>query len=148
MASPRSCVLQADRAKLDPSIPFFGMFDITAYGFPYAVFGIVYVVVFSPWLLPPMQQWGRYAKLPEADEEELLVGLQVEKYSPVVGKTIEVLLPPRKVLPSPWMILASHPCSSLQAAGLRSLDKVYLTSVERGGYPIPAVWLLCPFASL
>mmetsp|Transcript_26287 Transcript_26287/g.73769 ORF Transcript_26287/g.73769 Transcript_26287/m.73769 type:complete len:599 (+) Transcript_26287:550-2346(+) len=108
--------LQADRAQQDPTVPVFGMFDITMYGFPYAVFGILYVLISSPALLPPLTKKILCCKAEESDDsvEELLVGLQVGQYSTVVGKTIE-------------------------EAGLRSLEKLFLVSVERGGYVIPAV---------
>mmetsp|Transcript_1987 Transcript_1987/g.5008 ORF Transcript_1987/g.5008 Transcript_1987/m.5008 type:complete len:991 (+) Transcript_1987:265-3237(+) len=107
--------LQAERAQIDPDVPVFGMFDITVYGVPYMIFGILYMLIFSPWLLPPTQEWGKCRSVPPAEEhEELLVGLQVSRSSPVVGKTIE-------------------------AAGLRALDGLFLASVERGGYAIPAV---------
>jgi hypothetical protein len=89
------------------------MFDITLYGFPYAVFGIIYQLLFS-FLLPPVSLPGARCgkREDEVEFDELLVGLRVSQNSPIVGKSIE-------------------------EAGLRSLDKLYLVSVERGGYPIP-----------
>uniref|UniRef100_A0A061S8X4 Sodium sulfate co-transporter n=1 Tax=Tetraselmis sp. GSL018 TaxID=582737 RepID=A0A061S8X4_9CHLO len=106
--------LQQERARQDPSVPVFGMFDISAYGLPYAVFGIVYILIFSPWLLPPLKAFACGDTAEEEEKDELLVGMKVMRDSPVIGKTIE------------------H-------AGLRSLEKVFLIAVERGGYAIPAV---------
>jgi hypothetical protein len=58
------------------------MFDITVYGVPYMIFGILYMLIFSPWLLPPMREWKHCGTADmEEEREELLVGLQVYSHT-------------------------------------------------------------------
>ena len=86
------------------------MFDITWVGLPAAIFGGLYIVVFSRWLLPdrkPAVSLG-------TDPREYTVEMQVDTDSPLIGKTIE-------------------------AAGLRHLPGVFLAEIDRGGTVIPAV---------
>ena len=86
------------------------MFEITKIGLPAAVAGILFVVLFSRYLLherkPPMDQLS--------DPREYTVEMLVEPASPLVGQTIE-------------------------AAGLRHLPGMYLMEIDRAGKVIAAV---------
>lgn len=87
-----------------------GMFDITWVGIPCAIAGLLYVVLFSRWLLPD--------RIPpvslESDPREYTVEMLVEPGSPLVDKSIE-------------------------EAGLRQLVGMYLMEIEREGEVIPMV---------
>ena len=88
----------------------FDIFDITPLGVPVATIGIFYVVIASRWLLKDRKGIA----VTPAESREYTVAMRVEKGSPVAGKTIE-------------------------EAGLRNLENVYLYEVERGPWSKPAV---------
>ncbi|NOT02753.1 MAG: SLC13 family permease [Phycisphaerales bacterium] len=90
--------------------PSLGMFDITWLGVPCAVVGAVYMVVASRWLLPDR----RPAFSAQDDAREYTVEMLVEPGSTLVGKSVE-------------------------DAGLRHLQGVYLMEIEREGEILPAV---------
>jgi len=87
-----------------------GLFDISWLGVPVFIVGIVAVVLLSRGLAK------NTAERPSRSDEmrEYTLSLRVEKGSPVVGQTIE-------------------------EAGLRSLEKLYLYEIERDGSVLPAV---------
>jgi di/tricarboxylate transporter len=80
------------------------MFEIAAVGFPVAVVGIALMVVLAPRLLPDRR--GARQQF-EAEVREYVVRMQVSPGGPIEGRTVE-------------------------AAGLRSLQGVFLVEVERG----------------
>eukprot|EP00892_Ulva_mutabilis_P000905 jgi/Ulvmu1/10815/UM069_0051.1 len=87
-----------------PDEPPLRLFDLTPYGVPVALAGILYLVLFAPRLLP-----GKAKTVsPDGDSLEgaFLVGLQVRSTSPAAGHTVA-------------------------EAGLRGLGGVFLTSVRR-----------------
>lgn len=86
-------------------LPAMGMFEIARVGLPLAVTGIVFIVALAPILLP-----DRRGSLREFEEEfrEYTVNMVVTPGGPLEGKTVE-------------------------EAGLRSLDGVFLVEVRRGG---------------
>jgi len=86
-------------------LPAMGMFEIARVGLPLAVTGIVFIVALAPILLP-----DRRGSLREFEEEfrEYTVNMVVTPGGPLEGKTVE-------------------------EAGLRSLDGVFLVEVKRGG---------------
>ncbi|NOY91513.1 MAG: SLC13 family permease [Deltaproteobacteria bacterium] len=87
-----------------------GLFDISWIGLPVFVVGIFSVVLLSRGL-------SKGKPKPTSRREEMreyTLSLRVERGSPVVGQTIE-------------------------EAGLRSLDKLYLYEIERDGHVLPAV---------
>ncbi len=87
-----------------------GMFDISWVGVPVAIVGVLYLIFFSPWLLP-----NRNAALSTHDDpREYTVEMQVERDSHVANKSIE-------------------------AAGLRHLPGLFLAEIHRDGVSIPAV---------
>jgi di/tricarboxylate transporter len=87
-----------------------GMFDITWVGLPSALAGCAYVIFVSRWLLPDR----RPAISRHDDPREYTVEMLVAPDSPLVGKTIE-------------------------DAGLRHLEGVYLAEIDRAGTIMPAV---------
>lgn len=91
-------------------LPPIGMWDISWVGVPSALIGILYIVLFSRWLLPDrvplMEQLS--------DPREYVVEMMVEPGSPLVAKTIE-------------------------EAGLRHLPNLYLAEIERNGEILSAV---------
>ncbi len=87
-----------------------GMFDIARVGLPCALVGLLYLLVFSRWLLPER----RPVLSPEDDAREYVVEMLVEDGSPLVGKTIE-------------------------RAGLRQLPGLFLIEIDRGDQVMPAV---------
>ncbi len=87
-----------------------GMFDISWVGVPVAIVGVLYLIFFSPWLLP-----NRNAALSTHDDpREYTVEMQVERDSHLANKSIEV-------------------------AGLRHLPGLFLAEIHRDGVSIPAV---------
>ena len=88
----------------------FGLFDIAWVGLPCALVGIGFVVLFSRWLLPDRSS----VISQQGDPREYTLEMLVEKGGPLVGKSIE-------------------------EAGLRSLQQLYLAEIERGDRVIPAV---------
>ncbi|MEO0323829.1 MAG: SLC13 family permease, partial [Myxococcota bacterium] len=86
-----------------------GMFDVAAAGLPVLVLGTLYVVLAAPRVLRGRQP----AALSLGDQRAYTVALRVERGSPVAGQTIE-------------------------EAGLRSLEGLFLYDVEREGQLLPA----------
>ena len=99
-----------------------GLFDLGKYGVPVAFSGIVYVIIFSKYLLPGgnLQRGRRNGSssqnraAEDDDNEDIIVGAKVMPWSDAVGRTIE-------------------------ASGLRGLPGLYLVSVRRSGSLIRAV---------
>ena len=86
-----------------------GMFDVAAAGLPVLVVGTLYVLLASPRVLRGRQP----AAVSLGDQRAYTVALRVERGSPVAGQTIE-------------------------DAGLRSLEGLFLYDVEREGQLLPA----------
>ncbi|NCQ60752.1 MAG: SLC13 family permease [Myxococcales bacterium] len=87
-----------------------GLFDITWLGLPVFVVGVLATVLISRGLSKGKRERGSRRE----EMREYTLSLRVERGSPVVGQTIE-------------------------AAGLRSLEKLYLYEIERDGHVLPAV---------
>jgi di/tricarboxylate transporter len=63
-----------------------GLFDLGKYGVPNLLFGLSYIVIFSPFLLPD----GRTTRTDSSSEaDELLLGARVTQWSPAAGRTVE-----------------------------------------------------------
>lgn len=77
-----------------------GFFDIGKFGVPVAVGGLIYMFIFSPVLLP-----GNSKTRVRYSQSSFLVGLEVPTHSRVVGISVD-------------------------EAGLRGLDGLYLASVR------------------
>ena len=90
--------------------PSLNLFDITRVGAPCAVIGLVYMLVFSRWLLPDRRSAIRLMENPR----EYTVEMLVETGSSLVGQTIE-------------------------QAGLRHLQGLYLMEIDRGDQVLAAV---------
>jgi di/tricarboxylate transporter len=90
--------------------PGLGLFDIAWVGVPLAMTGLIYVLIFSRWLLPDRIPAMEKLKNPR----EYTVEMIVEPGSAVVGKTIE-------------------------KAGLRNLPGAYLMEIDRDGHILAAV---------
>ena len=88
-----------------------GLFEISPVGLPVALVGILTLIVTSPWLIPERRS-------PKAQNaatgREFAVSMRVVANGPLVGKTVE-------------------------QAGLRALEGVYLASIERDGEQISPV---------
>ncbi len=99
-------------AAVTASEPHFGMdlFDISWVGVPAALIGCTYIWLFGRRLLPDR----RPAMAVLDDPRQYTVEMMVEQSSPLDGKTIE-------------------------EAGLRHLQGVYLAEIDRGGIILPAV---------
>lgn len=91
-------------------LPSLRMFEIAWVGIPCAIIGLLYVLVFSRWLLPERLSAMRVMD----DPREYTVEMLVEPGSPLAGETIE-------------------------EAGLRSLPGLYIIEIERDGQILPAV---------
>lgn len=92
------------------NLPPLGMFDVTWVGLPAAIVGMGFILIAQRWLLP-----DRRAAISNLDDpREYTVEMLVAADSPLVGKTIEL-------------------------AGLRHLEGVYLAEIDRAGYVLPAV---------
>lgn len=87
-----------------------GMFAITPVGVTCALAGIVYLLIFSRWLLPNRRSFSNQI----SDPRKYTVEMLVEPESPLVGKTIE-------------------------EAGLRQLPSTYLMEIDRSGELLVAV---------
>ena len=90
--------------------PSLGMFDITRVGLPCALIGIIYTLTFSRWLLPDRRPALRQTD----DPREYTVEMLVEDGSSLAGKTIE-------------------------QAGLRHLEGLFLMEIDRGDHVMAAV---------
>ena len=90
--------------------PSLGMFDITRVGLPCALIGIIYTLTFSRWLLPDRRPALRQTD----DPREYTVEMLVEDGSSLAGKTIE-------------------------EAGLRHLEGLFLMEIDRGDHVMAAV---------
>jgi len=91
-------------------LPPLGMFDVTWVGLPCAIMGLAYLLLTQRWLLP-----DRRAAISNLDDpREYTVEMLVAPDSPLAGKTIE-------------------------QAGLRHLEGVFLAEIDRAGYILPAV---------
>ncbi len=88
----------------------FPIFEIAYLGLPAVVIGTTFVVIASKWLLKDRS--AAVQTLGRA--REYTIAMRVEKASPVIGQTIE-------------------------KAGLRALENVYLYEIERGGRVLAAV---------
>lgn len=104
--------LQNGQPAVPPADMHFGMrmFDITWVGLPAAVLGCAYIYFAGGRLLPDRQ--SAMAEL--GDPRQYTVEMLVEQNSPLAGKTIE-------------------------EAGLRHLQGVYLAEIDRDGLILPAV---------
>ncbi len=91
-------------------LPAFSMFDIAWVGLPCAVGGIVYMLIFSRWLLPDR----RPAISLSDDPRQYTVEMVVQAGGPLVNRTVE-------------------------QAGLRHLPGLFLAEIERNGEVIVAV---------
>ena len=91
-------------------LPSFGMFDIAWVGVPCAIGGIIYLLIFSRWLLPDR----RPAISLSDDPRQYTVEMVVQPGGPLVGRTVE-------------------------QAGLRHLPGLFLAEIERDGGAIAAV---------
>ena len=89
----------------------FGLFEITHVGLPMALVGIVLVAFTAPLLLPDRSTPRRDLRSAERD---FVVRMVVDPAGPIAGKTVE-------------------------AAGLRNLEGVFLVEIERAGDPIAPV---------
>jgi len=90
--------------------PGLGMFEIAWLGLPVSLIGIAYVILFCGRLLPDRRPAISHGD----DAREYTIELLVEPGSPLVGRTIE-------------------------EAGLRHLQGVYLIEIDRSGHVLPAV---------
>ena len=90
--------------------PSLNMFDITRVGVPCALAGLAYMIVFSQWLLPNRRSAIRLMDNPR----EYTVEMLVDAASSLVGQTIE-------------------------QAGLRHLQGLYLVEIDRGDQVLAAV---------
>ena len=97
------------KAKL-ADVPSVEMFDITWVGLPCAVAGIVFILLFSRWLLPDR----RPAISLTDDPRQYTVEMLVQPGGPLVGQSVE-------------------------QAGLRHLPGLYLAEIDRQGTILPAV---------
>lgn len=88
----------------------FGLFDLTWVGLPCAIGGIVFLMLFSNYLLPDRKP----AISLSDDPRQYTVEMLVQPGGPLVGQTVE-------------------------QAGLRHLPGLYLVEIERGGEIVPAV---------
>lgn len=102
--------LLVEARRTDPSVPLFGFFTLGAVGVPAALAGLLYILAFSRRLLP-----DRSASEPmTTDPRQYTIEMAVQPGSPIDGRSIE-------------------------EAGLRHLDGVYLSSIERTDEVILAV---------
>ena len=91
-------------------LPSFGMFDISWVGIPCAVGGVIYMLIFSRWLLPDR----RPAISLSDDPRQYTVEMLVQPGGPLVNRSVE-------------------------QAGLRHLPGLFLAEIERNGEVIAAV---------
>ena len=95
-----------------------GLFDMSVIGVPVLLTGLTYIIIFAPLLLPGKKKSSALASESESAcgraSENFTVGCSVRHNSPACGKTVA-------------------------DAGLRGLDGLYLTSVQRGAKVVNAV---------
>lgn len=89
--------------------PGFSLFSITAVGLPVAIAGFLFMWLAFPKLLPDRQQGQAFSNL-----REFTLEVSIDSDGPLVGKTIE-------------------------QAGLRHLQRIYLVEIERGGTALAVV---------
>jgi di/tricarboxylate transporter len=89
----------------------FGLFEITHVGLPLAVLGIIVMSLFAPLILPDRESPRRHLA---ASERDFVVRMIVEPRGAIAGKSVE-------------------------AAGLRHLEGVFLVEIERSGELISPV---------
>lgn len=89
----------------------FGLFEITHVGLPMALAGILVVAITAPWLLPDRRSPSGNLS---AAERDFVVRMIVEAGGPLEGRSVE-------------------------AAGLRHLEGLFLVEIERGGELIAPV---------
>ncbi len=89
--------------------PGFSLFSITAVGLPVAITGFLFMWLAFPKLLPDRQQGQVFSNL-----REFTLEVSIDSDGPLVGKTIE-------------------------QAGLRHLQRIYLVEIERGGTALAVV---------
>lgn len=94
----------------DAGMPSLGMFDITWVGLPCALIGVSFIMALSGRVLPDR----RPAIAELEDPREYTIEMLVAPDSPLAGKTIE-------------------------QAGLRHLQGVFLAEIDRAGFILPAV---------
>ncbi|MFK7778701.1 MAG: SLC13 family permease [Gimesia sp.] len=94
----------------EPNQAGLSMFEISWVGIPIMIVGLIYLLIFSRWLLPERKP----AITPMDDPREYTVEMVVEPGCPLIGKTIE-------------------------QAGLRHLPGMYLMEIDRRGDVIAAV---------
>jgi di/tricarboxylate transporter len=99
-----------DANRTDPNVPVMGMFTLTPVGIPVAIGGLLFIAVTSRWLLPARRTF----RDDMSDPRQYTVEMRVQPGSPIAGKTIE-------------------------EAGLRHLQGVFLTSIERDSTTMAAV---------
>ncbi|MEX2321194.1 MAG: SLC13 family permease, partial [Saccharospirillum sp.] len=85
------------------------LFSITAIGLPVALIGLVAIVWLFPRILPERQDAQKFGSL-----REFTLEVRVNPTGPLVGKTVD-------------------------SAGLRNLDRLYLVEIERQGSVVTAV---------
>ena len=99
------------KAKMaEAGLPSFSMFDISWVGIPCAIGGVIYMLVFSRWLLPDR----RPAISLSDDPRQYTVEMLVQSGGPLVNRSVE-------------------------QAGLRHLPGLFLAEIERNGEVIVAV---------
>jgi di/tricarboxylate transporter len=103
--------LVQEAAQTDPAMPAkLGMFDITWVGLPACIVGLAFIIGLSRWLLP-----DRRPPISNLDDpRQYTVEMVVSTDSPLAGKTIE-------------------------DAGLRHLQGVFLAEINRDDHVLPAV---------
>lgn len=110
-AAPSTAAEATEVQAVEPRLPRgLGMFDIAWVGVPAALLGVGFIVLGSRYLLPERLPPMSMA----ADPRQYTIEMLVEPGSPLVGKSIE-------------------------EAGLRHLQGLYLAEIEREGTILPAV---------
>lgn len=91
--------------------PALGLFEVTPLGLPLALAGVALLTLIAPRVLPERESpRSRF----EASEREFVVRMVVDPQGPLVGRSVE-------------------------DAGLRHLERVFLAEIERAGQPIAPV---------
>ncbi|EJK77635.1 hypothetical protein THAOC_00520 [Thalassiosira oceanica] len=96
--------LMEDRYGDNPDMAI-GLFDLGEYGVPILFIGMSYVIIASPYLLPGGKRGGEERTMP-IDDEDVLLGARLTKWSPAAGRTVK-------------------------RSGLRDTGGIYLVSVYR-----------------